>query len=271
MTSAPAFAKINLALAVGPLREDGKHEVITILERIALHDHVQLEPARELLVEGFDGDTIVRDALEALARAAGVEPRWRVRIEKRIPVAAGLGGGSADAAAALGLANALLARPFGRDRLHAVAAEVGADVPFFLREGAQLGTGDGTELTPVALPSDYHVVLVLPDEATKSSTADVYESFDVRGGAAGFESRVASVRAGLTAVETVHALAALPPNDLASSPVAQRLTELGAVRADVSGAGPTVYGLFERADDAHRAGEALADVGRTIVTRPVAR
>ncbi len=271
MTSARAFAKINLALVVGPLREDGKHEVITILERIALHDHVQLEPAHELLVEGFDGDTIVRDALEALARAAGVEPRWRVRIEKRIPVAAGLGGGSADAAAALGLANALLAQPFGRDRLHTVAAEVGTDVPFFLREGAQLGTGDGTELTPVALPSDYHVVLVLPDEATKSSTAAVYESFDVRGGAAGFESRVASVRAGLAAVETVRALAALPPNDLASSPVAPRLTELGAVRADVSGAGPTVYGLFERADDAHRAGEALADVGRTIVTRPVAR
>jgi len=271
MTGAPAFAKINLALVVGPLREDGKHEVVTVLQRIALHDDVELEPANELLVEGFDGDTIVGEALVALARAAGVAPRWRVRIEKRIPVAAGLGGGSTDAAAALTLANAILAQPFGKDRLHAVAADVGADVPFFLCEGAQLGTGDGTELTPVALPADYHVVLVLPNEAAKSSTATVYEAFDARGGAAGFESRAASVRSGLTTIETVHELASLPPNDLASSPVAQRLTELGAVRADVSGAGPTVYGLFERTDAAQRAGEALADVGRTMVTRPVAR
>lgn len=271
MTSARALAKINLALVVGPLRDDGKHEVVTLLQRIAVHDDIELEPADEFAVEGFAGDTIVREALAALAQAAGVEPRWRVRIEKRIPVAAGLGGGSTDAAAALGLANALLAQPLGIDRLHAIAAGLGADIPFFLREGAQLGTGDGTELAPVALPDDYHVVLVLPRDVTKSSTAAVYEAFDARGGAAGFERRAASVRDELVTIETVRGLAALPPNDLASSPVAQRLRTLGAVRADVSGAGPTVYGIFEHADDARRAGESLADLGRTIVTRPVAR
>ena len=105
MKRAPAAAKINLALVVGPPRDDGKHEVLTVLQRIDLVDRIQLEEASELLVEGFAGDTLVGDALEELARVAEVEPRWRVRIEKRIPVAAGLGGGSSDAATALRLAN----------------------------------------------------------------------------------------------------------------------------------------------------------------------
>src|SRR5581483_10884502 len=109
----------NLALVVGPLREDGKHEIATVLHRIELADELTLEPADELAVEGFPEDTLVRRALEAVAAAANVEPAWRVRIEKRIPVAAGLGGGSSDAAAALRLANATLSQPrplYGRAR-----------------------------------------------------------------------------------------------------------------------------------------------------------
>jgi len=134
MRQARAYAKINLALIVGALRDDGMHEVVTVLQRIDLHDDIALAPADELVVEGFADDTIVREALEVLARAADVEPRWRVRIEKRIPVGAGLGGGSADAAAALVLANALVPRALPPERLQVIAAELGADVPFFLRE-----------------------------------------------------------------------------------------------------------------------------------------
>lgn len=271
MTQARAFAKINLALVVGPARADGKHEVVTVLQRIDLHDDVALEPADELAVQGFEGDTMVRGALVALAGAARVEPRWRARIEKRIPVAAGLGGGSSDAGAALELANGLLPRPLPGDRLHELAAALGADVPFFLHEGAQLGAGDGTELSPVRLPDEYHVVLVVPDGASKSSTAAVYGSFDARAGAIGFDGRAAMLREALGAIESARDLAALPPNDLASSPVARQLTSLGAFRADVSGAGPAVYGLFEDPDAAYRAAEALAGAGRTIVSRPVAR
>ena len=101
MTELRAPAKLNLALVVGPLRPDGRHEVATVLQAIDLCDDIELEPADSLVVEGFAEDTIVRAALIRLAEAAGVTPGWRVRIEKRIPVAGGLGGGSSDAAAAL--------------------------------------------------------------------------------------------------------------------------------------------------------------------------
>src|SRR3954453_6672448 len=98
MIRAPAPAKGNLALVVGQLRDDRKHEVVTVLQRIDLVDRIDLEEAPELRVEGFPDDTLVGTALQELARAAGVEARWLVRIDKRIPVAAGLGGGSSDAA-----------------------------------------------------------------------------------------------------------------------------------------------------------------------------
>ena len=148
MKRAQAFAKINLALVVGPLRDDGKHEVVTVLQRVDLADVIELEPADTLAVEGFDDDTLVGDALEALASAAGVDPGWRARIEKRIPVAAGLGGGSSDAASALVLANSELPEALPAAELHRLAASIGADVPFFLHGGTQLASGDGTELDP---------------------------------------------------------------------------------------------------------------------------
>jgi 4-diphosphocytidyl-2-C-methyl-D-erythritol kinase len=264
-----AHAKINLGLVAGPLRSDGKHEIVTVLQRIDLHDDIAFEPADGLDVEGFAGDTLVRNALESLGRAAGIEPGWRVHIEKRIPVAAGLGGGSTDAAAALQLANATLAEPLEAGVLHRLAADVGADVPFFLHDGTQLASGDGTELAPVALPTDYHVVLVVPHDPVKVSTADVYAAFDARSGAEGFAGRAASFRAMLASVASTSDLATLPPNDLSSSTLADELLDAGAFRADVSGAGPTVYGLFERVDDAHRAAKTLAAVGDTHVTHAV--
>ncbi len=263
-----AYAKLNLALVVGPLRPDGKHEVATVLQAIDLHDDVEVEPANELAVEGFAEDTLVRAALEALAAAAGVEPRWRARIEKRIPVAAGLGGGSSDAAAALRLANELLAAPLAADALHEVAATLGADVPFFLRDGPQLGTADGTELAPLVLPTDYAVLLVLPEGERKASTAEVYERFDERDGAGGFEQRRADLLAALARVESALDLALLPTNDLATSALADELRALGAFRADVTGAGPGAYGLFERDEQAAAARKALADRGPSVARAP---
>ena len=181
-----AHAKINLALVVGPVGASGKHELTTVFQRVGLADRLELEPADALAVEGFEDDTLVRGALEALAGAAAVEPAWRVRIEKEIPVAAGLGGGSSDAAAALALANETLDQPLPPDRLHDLAARLGADVPFFLASGPQLGEGDGSRLTPVEIPQGRTVVLVIPGGAAKESTASVYRAFDERNGADGY-------------------------------------------------------------------------------------
>ena len=264
-----AHAKVNLALVVGPLRPDGKHEVLTVLQRVDLHDVVELEPAEELVVEGFTSDTLVRAALAALAAASGIAPGWRVRIDKRIPVAAGLGGGSADAAAALALANEQLGRPLDPEELDRVAATVGSDVPFFLRDGPQLGSGDGSQLAALELPDDYVVLLALAEGAVKVSTADVYCSFDERRGEAGVEARRDVLSRALARVETPRDLAELPRNDLASSPLAVELEQLGAFRSDVSGAGPIVYALFAEDDAAARAARELEGRARTWLTRPL--
>ena len=261
MTEQIAHAKINLALVVGPARPDGKHEVATVYQALSLGDEIVVEPAGETRVEGFD-DTIVRAALALLGGD------WHVRIEKRIPVAAGLGGGSSDAAAALRLANAQLAAPLPADELHALAARVGADVPFFLRNGPQLGTGDGSVLEPVDLPQDFAVLLLLPAGAAKSSTADVYAAFDARDGAAGWDARRTALLDALDLVRRPRDLAALPANDLATSPLAERLRAAGAFRADVSGAGPIVYGLFDKDAEAERAQAALQGLGETWISRP---
>jgi len=268
MRRAPAPAKINLALVVGPVREHGKHDVLTVLQRIDLVDRIELEEAPELRVEGFAGDTLVRDALEALATRAGAEPGWRVRIEKQIPVAAGLGGGSSDAATALRLANETLPEPLPPDELLRLAARLGADVPFFLADGPQLGSGDGSELEPLRLPQDFWVVLLLPRGAAKASTASVYAAFDERDGAAGWEERRRALLDGLAAVERPRDLAALPPNDLVRSPLAEELHAAGAFRGDVSGAGPTLYGLFHHRPAATAARRSLRRLGRTWLAAP---
>jgi 4-diphosphocytidyl-2-C-methyl-D-erythritol kinase len=269
LTRAAAPAKLNLALVVGPTRDDGKHEVMTILQRVDLCDRVAIAPARALSVSGFAGDTLVRDALTALGRAAGVEPRWQATIVKRIPVAAGLGGGSSDAATALRLANATLDEPLPAERLRALAATLGADVPFFLVDGPQLGSGDGAELEALDLPQDYWVVLALPHGVEKDSTASVYRAFDERAGDEGWEERRQALAAALAAVRRPRDFAALPPNDLASSPVAAELVRCGAFRADVSGAGPAVYGLFHHRAPAVAARRALRAAARTWLTVPV--
>jgi 4-diphosphocytidyl-2-C-methyl-D-erythritol kinase len=263
-----APAKINLALVVGPLRPDGKHEVLTVYQRVDLGDTIAVEPAGETVVEGFDGDTIVRAALDALAQAAGTSAAWRVQIEKRIPLAAGLAGGSSDAATALRLANATLPQPLSPARLHELARGLGADVPFFLDDGPQLGGGDGGDLTPLDLPQDYACVLLLPDGETKPSTAAIYAAFDERDGAEGYAGRAAALRAALAGVRRPRDLAALPPNDLAASPLTGELRALGAFRADVSGAGPTVYGLFDDRAAAAAAAARLESLGRTWIVVP---
>lgn len=271
--TAAVAAKINLALVVGEPQADGRHQVATVLQRIDLCDRIELEPARALSIEGFRGDTLVRSALTALANATGAEPGWRVRLRKNIPVAAGLGGGSADAAAALTLANATLSAPLDGEDLDELAASLGADVPFFLVPGPKLAEGSGDRLSPLDLPQDYWVLVALPRGARKKATTDVYRRFDDLGRAAGFSDRRAALLGALESCRRPRDFAAFPPNDLAeaagTAPFADHLRRLGAFRADVSGAGPAVYGLFQRREQALAAGRRLRLRARVWVTAPV--
>lgn len=247
------------------MRDDGTHELVTLYQRVALSDRIAVEQSAHLRVAGFRDDTLVRRALECVADDGST---FSAHITKRIPVAAGLGGGSSDAATALHLANALRDEPYDDARLLVFARGLGADVPYFLADGPQLGTGDGTALTPVELPQDYWIVLVVPRDAAKVSTASVYADFDRRQGERGYDERRAELLGAIDGLKRPRDLAALPPNDLASSPVAQRFEELGAFRADVTGAGPAVYGLFLHAAQARAAQHEMSPVGRTWITAP---
>ena len=235
---------------------------------LGLADRIELEPAEALDVTGFDEDTLVRGALEALATAADTETRWRVAIEKEIPVAAGLGGGSSDAAAALQLANETLDEPLPDVRLHELAATLGADIPFFLAPGPKLARGDGTVLEPLELSRTSPSYSCAPGRrARRTRPAAVYREFDARAA-----SRLRGARARCAALCVARRMTwrALPPNDLASSPHAARLLELGAFRADVTGAGPAVYGALRRRRAAAEAARGRSQpLGRVWVDNPV--
>jgi 4-diphosphocytidyl-2-C-methyl-D-erythritol kinase len=270
---ATAAAKINLSLVVGPLRDDGRHDMATVMQRIDLCDRLTLQRSERLEVLGFAEDTLVTAGLERLAAAAGVPAGWRVRLDKEIPLAAGLGGGSADAAAALLLGNRTLESPLPFESLHELAADIGADVPFFLEPGPKLAEGAGERLTRLKLPQDFWVVVALPEGVQKRSTREVYRRFDELGGAPGFDERRARMLEVLASCARPRDLAALPANDLApasgASDLPARLREAGAFRADVSGAGPAVYGLFHHHCRALAAAAELPAGARRWVVPPV--
>jgi 4-diphosphocytidyl-2-C-methyl-D-erythritol kinase len=255
-----APAKINLCLRVGPLRDDGFHRITTLFAALELHDTLELEPAAETVVEGFPGDTLVTRALEALGETR------HVRLDKRIPVAAGLGGGSSDAAAVL------RALPGERtvNELYEIARSLGSDVPFFL-SGLEvaLATGRGDVLRPLPeFPRGLGVLLV-PD-AEGLSTADVYaasESNPIYPAAQGDLIR------GVHTVRSPQDVAGLVGNDLEQAACELRpsirdtlaaVRGAGALAAAVSGSGPTVFGLFPDEAAAQAAASAVAG---SIATR----
>ncbi|MDP9257883.1 MAG: 4-(cytidine 5'-diphospho)-2-C-methyl-D-erythritol kinase [Actinomycetota bacterium] len=260
-----AGAKINLSLRVGALRADGYHEVATVLAALALGDSLELEPAAATRVEApalAGGDSLVTRALGLLAARTGHEAGWRVHIDKCVPVGAGLGGGSADAAAALRLANATLPEPLALRDLTALAAEVGSDVPFFVSgHETALARGRGELLEPCPVRAAAWVVTAWPGVAL--GTAEVYARYRPPAGA---RERVAALAAEPFATEDVEQLAALIENDL-GAPAAElcppvlalraRLLASGALAAAMSGSGSAVFGLFADEYSARSADERL--------------
>ena len=300
-------AKLNLQLAVGPPRADGYHDLVTVFHAVSLYDQVRVEPARRdgVTVTGEGADRVPADQDNlALRAAAALRTAIRdrrtgpgsvhVTIAKRIPVAAGLAGGSADAAAALVACNELWAGGLSQQRLAEIAATVGSDVAFALLGGTAVGRGRGEQLTPALAPAtQYHWVLAFADG--QLSTPAVYAALDRlrgRGGLGGKVSPRKQARSGgdIPPEVTLDAalMSALRSGD--ASRVGQRLSndlqpaalslfpalrktltaglELGALGALVAGSGPTCVFLAASAERALELAVSLSGAG---VCRSVAR
>jgi 4-diphosphocytidyl-2-C-methyl-D-erythritol kinase len=285
-------AKLNLQLAVGPPRGDGYHDLVTVFHAVSLLDEITAEPAGrdEITVTGEDADRVPADrgnlALRAVAALrAGVPghaPGVHVTITKRIPVAAGLAGGSADAAAALVACNELWGCGLGQQQLVDVAARVGSDVAFGLLGGTAVGRGRGERLTPALAPStQYHWVLAFADG--QLSTPEVYAALDrLRAadspapeswGEPDLDAALMSALRSGDARQVGRTLSNdLQPAALSLFPALRKTLaaglELGALGALVSGSGPTCVFLAASASRALDLAVSLSGAG---VCRSVAR
>jgi 4-diphosphocytidyl-2-C-methyl-D-erythritol kinase len=275
--------KVNLYLEVGDRRADGYHELATVFHAVSLVDEVTVRNADVLSLrvvgEGADdlptdGRNIAWQAAELMAEHVGRAPDVEITIEKSIPVAGGMAGGSADAAAVLVAMNNLWELGVPRRDLHGLAAKLGSDVPFALHGGTALGTGRGEELATVLARSTFHWVLAFGQGGL--STAAVYKEID-RLRETGDPPRVSDPEPllGALAGGNPRELAALLGNDLQAAalslnPGLRRTlragAEAGALAGIVSGSGPTCAFLCESAAAAVDVGTELAgaDVCRTV-------
>jgi 4-diphosphocytidyl-2-C-methyl-D-erythritol kinase len=261
-----APAKVNLLLHVGPRRPDGLHELCSLFASIDLADELTVEPADadEVVCPGVEGPNLAFAAVERFRADAAPElPPLRVTIDKRVPVAAGLGGGSADAAAVLRAANELAGTPLAPDGLRALGAKVGADVPSQVEPRHALVTGAGEVVEPVGLPP---MTLLLVPDASGLSTAEVYAQADALGTIRG---TLDPDHARALAERPLDELAAALENDLEGAAVSLRpelsgrmdaLRQAGALAARVTGSGPTVFGVFPAGEAPELEGAIRVDV-----------
>jgi 4-diphosphocytidyl-2-C-methyl-D-erythritol kinase len=253
-----AFAKVNYALDVLGLREDGYHEVETVMQNISLADEIEIEVANrgfDLRVEpegtmiGPPEENTVYRAWKLLCGLAGEDLAIRVTLRKEIPAGAGLGGGSTDAAAVLVGLNCLFGLGLRAEELRDVGAGIGADVPFCISGGTALGEGVGDILTLLPAPPAHRLVVV--KSLAGADTGKIYRAYDE-----GPARNSRSVEAVVAALESrsLPALAAAVGNGLAPVtaglvPVVEKLrrglVDAGALGASMSGSGTAVYGIFD--------------------------
>jgi 4-diphosphocytidyl-2-C-methyl-D-erythritol kinase len=272
-----APAKLNLCLYVGPVRDDGLHEIRSLFEPLELADELKLTEADadEVVIEGIEGPDLTARALAALRENGWQGPPLRIEVTKRVPVAAGLGGGSADAAAVLRLARGQV------EGLRSIAAEIGADVPSQLQPRACLVAGAGEVIEPASPPAEHGIVLIPQPEGL--ATADVYAEADRLGTARG-ESELEVIRRQLRdAVDQggspldyrEHLVNDLQPAAISLRPEIESalgaLEEAGAAHAMVTGSGPTAFGLYPTVDAAVEAARTLHETfPAAIATAPLA-
>lgn len=268
-----ALAKVNRSLCVLGVRPDGYHELDTLFQTIDLFDELSLEEDDRLTlsIEGgtlsADGSNLVLKAAHALSARAGAVRGARLSLKKKIPVGAGLGGGSADAAAALLGLNALWGLGLATQELRLAAASVGSDVAFFLFGGRARGTGRGEQIEPLPDEPGESLVLVIPPFGMP--TPDVYRALGARPlpdppPAAPPAGELPDRNDLEAAAESLHPELRALRASLRSS---------GAVSARLSGSGSTLFGVFRSCAEAERAAAALdgRDGARAVVTRTVSR
>ena len=256
-------AKVNLYLKVLTRREDGYHELVTVMQPLTLADELRLTPGRGLTLEcshpevPSGAENLVWRAAQAFAAVSRQELQVHLELVKNIPVAAGLGGGSSDAAGTLLALNELAGYPLDLETLGQLGAELGADVPFFLRPGPAVGRGIGTDLSPLDLPP-YWYVLCNPGVAI--STSWVYQNLNLetlaRRGAPRREAWDGEHPEDwvVNDLETV-TLSRYP--ELRDT--LERLAQAGARTQGMSGSGPTLFGLFLEAEAARAAAARLRE------------
>jgi len=272
-----APAKLNLCLYLGGRRADGLHELRSLFCPLVLSDRIVIEPAAgdadEVVCAGVEGPNLVAVALEAMRARGWSSPPLRIEIDKRIPVAAGLGGGSADAAAVLRLAGGEIGD------LAALAAGLGADVPSQLDPRLALVGGAGEVVETLPAPAQFGAVLIEGERGL--GTAAVYREADALGlgrERAELDSLGAGLRAAAASGASPLEYGELLVNDLEQAALSLQpgirealdaLREAGAARALVTGSGPTAVGLFEDVVAADAASAALPPrYGDAIVTTP---
>jgi len=274
---ARAYAKVNLGLEVLFRREDGYHELRTILQTIDLHDRLTFEPrpngielavSEELVPAGEEN--LVAKAARLLAARLSRPVGARIELDKRIPVGRGLGGGSADAAVTLLALNELWEGGLRQADLARLGAELGMDVPFFLHGGTALGIGRGEEVFPLAHQVDVPIVLILPDFAISTAAAYGELILTKRKSSLKLQDFASSSLSGENGLpELTNDLEAATKEHLSSiKEFKKSLTLLGAVVALMSGSGSAVFGIFDDGAAAESAARSLAERGtRAIATR----
>jgi 4-diphosphocytidyl-2-C-methyl-D-erythritol kinase len=283
-----APGKVNLCLFIGRARADGYHPLVSLVQPVSLADELELEPAGgdadEVVCPGVEGENLAARALAAFRGETGWDgPPVRIAITKRVPVAAGMGGGSADAAATLRLAAAAAGGKTSEAQLHAIAVGLGADVPSQLAPERCLMTGIGEGVRRLGAPPPFGLLIV--PSAHALSTPAVYAEFDRLGlgrdpdeldrlsGQVPGAARDGS----LLAERLLHNDLEAPARSLCP-PIGDALADVraaGAVRAMVSGSGPTVFGVFPGEEGVAHAGAAAAALrGRhpdAVAATPVGR
>ena len=268
-----AFAKINLDLRVLGPRDDGYHEVRTILQTIDWADEIQLElaDAFEFIEHGMlaGEDNLVVKAVRAFERLTGETVRARIELRKAIPSGAGLGGGSADAAVTILGLQRLYGKDIPQTELLPALRALGSDVPFFLFGGCALGTGRGDAISLIEDEADYGVVVVVPP--IEIATREAY-SWLTELGKSNSISRFCAQPASQREPE--------PGNDFESvvfprhpllSEIKQEILRSGARRASLSGTGSALFGIFGSREEAEKAVPRLAAWGAVKAARPVPR